>query len=87
MLCKDCSDWKPIGICKKTKVLKNETDTCVEMEKWHYINDLKPKEAGRYNIKTIYGNESKEVRWDGEDWLLDIGYPITHEVEMWEQRG
>jgi hypothetical protein len=53
------------------------------MARWHYLSTLQPPSPGRYLIKDKYGRVFEAI-WNGDDFVLPIGYPITFEVVMWK---
>jgi hypothetical protein len=46
------------------------------MARWHYLSTLQPPSPGRYLIKDKYGRVFEAI-WNGDDFVLPIGYPIT----------
>ena len=51
---------------------------------WVYHKN--PDNIGEYDIKIIDHPEiSHKAKWNGEDWILPIDYPITKEVEAWKK--
>lgn len=68
-------------------------DNINEESKWHDFNENQPTKIGLYNVKvgsSFFGDDydnisGSVVRWDGEDFLLSIGRPITDEVLYWKE--
>ena len=59
---------------------------------WKNFNIEEPNEIGLYVVKTEsnslfgYGDVASSVmKWDGTDFLLPIGRPITDEVLYWKK--
>lgn len=60
---------------------------------WKNFDIEEPSETGLYVVKTDsnnklfgYGNVASSVmKWDGTDFLLPIGRPITKEVLFWKK--
>lgn len=61
---------------------------------WNNFDKVEPNEYGFYNVKVVHTNPfstlddgtlKTSVRWDGEDFLLPIGRPITNEVMYWKK--
>ena len=76
----------------KALILLGESD--MTENSWNNFDKVEPNECGFYNVKVVHTNPfstwddgtlKTSVRWDGEDFLLPIGRPITNEVMYWKK--
>lgn len=52
-------------------------------EKWYLFSIVEPKEVADCFIRDRFGRVF-EARWNGYDFVLPIGFTVSHEVEAWK---
>jgi hypothetical protein len=53
-------------------------------EGWNDFGEVEPTEIGYYTIKDEYDRVFENIKWNGKDFVLQIGIPVTHEVWAWK---
>lgn len=55
-------------------------------DKWNYVENGYPEKNGNYKVKSKYSKTEEYIaKWDGNNFILEIGFPITNEVLAWRE--